>query len=238
YQNASNCDLDLVQDLVNWGGTYNGYPNRNTTTGFGVDLRSTVTSDFKNIPARSFPTIGAFEVGSAILPVFWFTFDAKLIGPTVKLNWQTSFEHNSRFFEVEKSADGSTWGTVTRLYAAGESKTTRAYQTNDNQPLPGTSFYRIKQIAADGSISYSDVKTVHNNHTGFAVFPNPSSGVMVVAGNKYQSTNIRVLDITGKLIHNFNGFGNRFRIDLSGKAPGTYILLVNGTEHLQVVKTQ
>lgn len=69
YQNASNCDLDLVQDLVNWGGTYNGYPNRNTTTGFGVDLRSTVTSDFKNIPSRAFPTIGAFEVGSAILPI-------------------------------------------------------------------------------------------------------------------------------------------------------------------------
>jgi hypothetical protein len=61
---------------------------------------------------------------------------------------------------------------------------------------------------------------------------------VVVAGNKYQSTNIRVLDVTGKLIQNLNGFGNRFRIDLSGKAPGTYILLVNGTEHLQVVKTQ
>jgi Secretion system C-terminal sorting domain len=237
YQNTSNCDLDLVQDLVNWGGVgFGGYPNRNGS--FGVNLVGTVTSDFKNIPARAFPTIGAFEVGSAILPVFWFAFDAKLSGAVVNLNWQTSFENNNRYFEVEKSADGRTWGTVRRINGAGESKTVRSYQTNDHQPLPGTSFYRIKQIGNDGSVTYSDVRMVHNNKTGFAVFPNPSSGVVVVAGNKYQSTNIRVLDVTGKLIQNLNGFGNRFRIDLSGKAPGTYILLVNGTEHLQVVKTQ
>lgn len=237
YQNAPNCDLDLVQDLVNWGGAgFNGYPNRNGS--FGVNLLGTVTSDFKNIPARAFPTIGAFEVGSSILPVYWFTFDAKLSGAVVNLNWQTSFENNNRYFEVEKSADGRTWGTVTRINGAGESKTMRSYQTKDIQPLPGTSYYRIKQIGNDGSVTYSDIRMVNNNKPGFAVFPNPSSGVFVVAGNSQQATNIRVLDVTGKLILNHNGFGNRFHIDLSGKAPGVYLLIVNGIEYLQVVKTQ
>jgi Secretion system C-terminal sorting domain len=66
---------------------------------------------------------------------------------------------------------------------------------------------------------------------GLQVFPNPSSGLVYVEFDKDDAVeaDIRVFDISGKLVHNvkkFIGTQSPVEIDLSGNLPGVYLIEV------------
>jgi hypothetical protein len=67
---------------------------------------------------------------------------------------------------------------------------------------------------------------------GFAVFPNPSSGVFFVTTDldNGETAMLRVLDLTGKEIYNAGNFvvsNGRFKVDMSSLATGSYYLEIN-----------
>lgn len=66
-----------------------------------------------------------------------------------------------------------------------------------------TSFFRIKMIDKDGSISFTPVKSVKGNYakTDFTIFPNPSFGnAKITVTDLSEPTNVQVLDNSGRLI--------------------------------------
>lgn len=79
----------------------------------------------------------------------------------VQLNWQTSAEFNSDYFEVERSANGRDFSkSIARVKAAGNSHELLNYQSYDNEPMNNDNFYRLKMMNADGRYQYSAIRRV------------------------------------------------------------------------------
>lgn len=62
----------------------------------------------------------------------------------------------------------------------------------------------------------------------FSIHPNPATDFGMITGIKDIKT-IQLYDLTGKLIQNHNVQGESFRIDLSGLAPGVYVVKVSNS---------
>jgi hypothetical protein len=87
---------------------------------------------------------------------------------------------NSARFEVQRSADGVAFATSGTRAAAGTSNSPRTYELLDAHLPSGvaTLYYRLKQVDADGTASYSPVRAVvlKGAGAGLALYPNPVRG--------------------------------------------------------------
>ena len=145
----------------------------------------TYTASLGGISNFSLWTLG--DVRSP-LPVELSAFTATLAGPigydptAVRLAWATASEKNSAAFEVERSADARI-GTVA---AAGSSSAARSYELLDARLPMGAAllYYRLKQVDADGTATYSPVRTVAltGAAAGLALYPNPTHGAATLSG--------------------------------------------------------
>ena len=150
---------------------------------------------------------GAFSnvVGQATpLPVELSAFTATAEGSSaVRLAWATASEKNSAAFEVERSPNGREFSGLGTVAAAGSSNAPRSYGFVDAK-LPGAAllYYRLKLVDADGSFSYSPVRSVAQGGkagAGLALFPNPSHGAVTLTG-AVPGTLVTVFDALGRLV--------------------------------------
>ena len=91
------------------------------------------------------------------LPVQLSAFSGQAASTGNLLRWTTASELNSARFDVERSADGITYATLTSVAAAGTSTATHHYQYLDAPAPAGTSYYRLRQVDFDGTSAYSPV---------------------------------------------------------------------------------
>ncbi len=75
---------------------------------------------------------------------------------TVHLKWSTVAESDNMGFEVERSIDGINFSTRTFVEGHGTTRQLRRYQFQE-RAVAANCFYRLKQIAGDGTFSYSPV---------------------------------------------------------------------------------
>jgi len=183
----------------------------------------------------------AFCIFNSILPVKFESFKVFRKGNTNQLIWKTAEELNNDYFQIERSGDGINWISIMDVEGAGrDSRSLRTYERNDNKPLHGANYYRIKTVSSDEKVTYSEIRMV-NNHLldEIAVFPNPGKGVFTVSGlDKRLSHQIRVLNVDGKLIKSVNTTSDIYRFDMTNEAPGIYFIQVDGKVHLRFVNVK
>ncbi len=103
------------------------------------------------------------------LPISLNSFTATLHSKTVELNWKTTSENNINNFKLERSADGRSFNTIATL--SGQNIPVATYSYNDNNPLPGISYYRLN-IQGTGFQKYSPVVSVKNNQASdLSIYP-------------------------------------------------------------------
>lgn len=118
---------------------------------------------------------------SSALPIELIYFKALLDDGVVKLKWATAAEINNDFFTIERSSDGRNFTAINSQPGAGNSNVTKYYSADDDKPLNGFSYYRLKQTDFDGRFSYSDVETIKQEGADGPAFeivnvaPNPFS---------------------------------------------------------------
>ncbi|WP_460501296.1 T9SS type A sorting domain-containing protein [Hymenobacter agri] len=118
------------------------------------------------------------------LPVELVMFTASLTRQqAVALHWVTASEKNSQKFVIERSADGSTFVPLRTVAAAGNSQSRTTYDQIDERPLLGTSYYRLRQVDADGTTAFSPVQLVRlgNGSESLAVYPGHEAQQWVVS---------------------------------------------------------
>ncbi len=140
--------------------------------------------------------------GGTALPVTLVSFDASPAGSKVRTNWHTSLEVNNHYFTVERSIDGVNFSEISRVSAAGNSTVERAYETFDENPLRGTSYYRLKQTDFDGHFTYSGMIPVNFNlQSSITVHSNPSSHEMLLnVSGYYGNIELTIFDLLGKKV--------------------------------------
>src|SRR5690606_28973333 len=97
---------------------------------------------------------------------------------TTLLNWTTKSESDNAYFTVERSADGFAWTELVQIDGAGNSSQTVHYNFEDENPLSGISYYRLKQTDFNGGFTYSDVISVSiYSDENELPYPNPTTGL-------------------------------------------------------------
>lgn len=139
------------------------------------------------------------------LPVELIHFDATLQSNNqVKIDWSTASEINNNYFMVQRSANAIDFEDVERVEGSFNSNVLLEYKIYDELPLPGTSYYRLKQVDIDGSITYSALKSV--DLTLGNIYPNPTTDIIYIPdyelfknipGNQIQ---IEIWNTTGQVV--------------------------------------
>ena len=126
---------------------------------------------------------GALCVEGATLPVSFAAFTAARSSSVVSLKWTTATESNNLGFEIQRSdywkseESKRNWITVGFIEGSGTSTERKNYSFTDKNPIPGTSFYRLKQIDFDGTFKFfNEVKVLVTAVKDYELaqnYPNP-----------------------------------------------------------------
>ncbi len=118
-----------------------------------------------------------FELNNVALPVDLVEFNAKPISnQQVELDWITSSELNTSFFEVEHSNDGLNFNSIGIEPAVGNTQVEQEYNYIHSRPLPGVNFYRLRMVDQDNTAEYSPIRSAEIRPTDdneFDLYPNP-----------------------------------------------------------------
>ncbi|MCW3085266.1 MAG: hypothetical protein JWP12_2632 [Bacteroidetes bacterium] len=189
----------------------------------------------------SFSQFGIATPTIVPLPIELLLFTAAVNGKDVDLNWKTATEVNNDFFTVERSADAMDFGFVDEVKGAGNSNQPINYFTKDNNPLPGTSYYRLKQTDFDGHYKYSNVVPVNIVSKDFELvntYTNSAAGVLEITLNNNSNYLIKFDLYTSigekkySLATQINGQNVKVELPCATLAKGIYLLRVSGGNQL------
>ena len=173
--------------------------------------------------------VEVLKLTATILPVHDLRLWGIKEGAAVKLEWQGTADEAHSYFEVQHSADG------TIFTDAGTIRKGAPFNFLHNYPVNGNNYYRLKQVDKNGHFVYSNVITVYFLKGKLLLQPVPAASTLTVNYNAAAaaSTIMRVTDINGRMIFssifNIKAGNNISAIDVSRFAPGTYWLLIAGT---------
>lgn len=162
------------------------------------------TSGITTIANTTFFTLGYPD---GLLPIELAIFTGKLINGEVQLNWRTLTEKSNKYFTIERSGPEIHFDSIAFKEGAGTTNIARSYAHLDRFPLMGRSYYRLKQTDFDGTFSYSDVVTIHNDSNEIPqliITPNPGASGDEINVRLKNARNTEVLltiiDRSGKTI--------------------------------------
>jgi hypothetical protein len=160
---------------------------------------------------------------AGVLPVRWVSFSGKQAdNGSVELNWKTADELNTDKYIIERSKDGQAYTDAGEVNAVNCSSCN--YSFVDNNSGPGNTFYRIRQVDADGKQSYSNVLLIRKTDvrsSRIILSPNPANEILLITttGN-VQLKKIEFFSTTGQMVLQQKNGTNR--IDISRLKPGIY----------------
>jgi Secretion system C-terminal sorting domain len=191
----------------------------------------------------TFRTGGAVQFGvwteldnvgvSAILPLQEIPFQAKRVDElSVKVVWEELGAANTDYYVIERSEDGMNFNTVGRRDKL-EGEPLTAFSFRDENPMPFTTWYRLRMIDREGNPYLSDVAKVEpsgeNLLGNLTVSPNPNNGhfSLTLSDPDYSGRgHIQICDVQGKIVFESNPEGMalvqyELQPDLN---PGVYVL--------------
>jgi hypothetical protein len=229
-----NFHLDVSSDANNWT-TVSTFTNNTshvneitlTATGRYVRMYGVTRGTGYGFSLYEMQVLGSYV---APLPVELTAFQATAAGSAVALTWATASEKDNQGFEVQRSADGEGFAKLAWVAGAGTSQAPRSYSFRDAAPLRGVSYYRLKQLDADGKATYSPVATVRMAAPmALTVYPNPTAGLSTVAwpASETMATRWQLTNAMDQQLHTETvSAASSFTLDLSAYHAGTYYLTV------------
>jgi len=214
------------------------------STDFGTTRAIYFVDDEENPDPANVPTahniknfVGNIQITFGTpAPVTLGDFSGTNAGSSNKLTWATLTEQNNKGFEVQRSADGTTFTTVGFVASSakgGNSTGNLSYTYGDAKPLAGTNYYRLKQVDFDGKSSLSKIvslKGVYGRAAISVVYPNPTTNDLnlVLSSAISDKATVYVSDVSGKVIYKNTrsviAGDNKINLDPSGFAPGIYTI--------------
>ena len=173
------------------------------------------------------------------LPFNTISLEAKRVNQLNEINWKINGEHNVSYYEVEYSANGRDFTSISKLNARNTGEQ-QSYSYIHNISNNANSYYRIKIVDIDGAVKFSSTELIsaENNIPVFKVYPNPTSSSIHVSftATADQQARYIIYNTAGsrmavKSLSLMKG-AQDISIDVSGFASGSYriVLEYNGTK--------
>ncbi|MBC8048401.1 MAG: T9SS type A sorting domain-containing protein [Fimbriimonadaceae bacterium] len=107
------------------------------------------------------------------------------------LQWSVVSEDNVDHFEIQRSENTKDYIPVGYVSGTIEAGSIKDFKFNDDKPFYGNNYYRLKQVNANGEISYSKTITISNAQTSVvAIYPNPTEGIITVSYRSAEKQNL------------------------------------------------
>ncbi|WP_162303572.1 T9SS type A sorting domain-containing protein [Hymenobacter sediminis] len=166
-------------------------------------------------------------VAPSPLPVTLVSFDAKVRGNQVALTWVTAAELNNKGFEVERSRDGRTFETILSREGKGTTSSRTTYTAADQNPLTGTSYYRLKQVDLDGTTTFSQPVVINFLRSGdINMYPNPVEDFLTIElGGTTEGVLATIVDSNGRVIRS-QKLDATGKLDMTNLGAGTYLVTI------------
>ena len=164
------------------------------------DNTSTYPTDILGNARISGTTVdmGLYEMQQP-LPVEILSFMAEKVDEAVRISWMELAEGDRALFTVERSRDGLTFGVLQALNSKSGIEGVATYQIWDENPLPGLSYYRLKQTDINGAVAYSNITSVlFKTVQKFSVYPNPVVERLFVEGTENEISHLAVFNAVGQ----------------------------------------
>ena len=177
--------------------------------------------------------------GCTAQPVRLAGFNLVNNGSSVSLYWATASEVNNNYFSVERSRDGYDFEAIGQVKGNGTSEIGHTYSFIDESPIIGTGYYRLAQYDYDGAVEYSaTLSTSTEDKTLVTVAPNPFTHQtnILISDSQKEAVQVKVLDLTGKLLYTGNYYTNETITLGSEFNVGLYIVQVQINDRVYVQK--
>lgn len=135
------------------------------------------------------------------LPIVLSRLSAYNSGSSNMITWATATEAEGDYFEVERSADALDFHFIGRVAAIGQPNSN--YTFNDEHPVEGNNYYRLKLMNQKGSVHYSSVVSAMlrmSDELLLTAYPNPMGNVLYIRieGKVEQGAELTVKDVNGR----------------------------------------
>ncbi|MCB0644211.1 MAG: T9SS type A sorting domain-containing protein, partial [Phaeodactylibacter sp.] len=213
--NQSNCNGDNTTDVSGCGNNetvFIQYINEITPVTDIIVTIGQVSLDPSNVRNNlNSMAFFALTIGGAcsfnFLPVELSAFTVRPLAATNELYWQTATETDNDHFVIERGTDGYRFEAIGEVEGAGTSLESIDYYFLDTDPLPGTSYYRLRQVDLDGQYALSDIRSVHRSTPGAApqLFPTiATSQVQLQLGQTVdKSTPVILYNLLGQVLDTY-----------------------------------
>ncbi len=125
------------------------------------------------------------------------------------VTWTSQTENMSLRYEIYRSLDAITFTQIGSVAAAGNSATTINYVFDDYTVADAKVYYKVLLVLLDGTRESSDLVVVtnecKNNVDIVNIRPNPTNDILFfdITSNRDERINLVVLDVTGRVIANY-----------------------------------
>lgn len=171
------------------------------------------------------------------LPVELESFTGTKSGTGVLLNWKTGNEISIAGYQIERSADGSSFTAIGNVSSAH--LPSYIYSFTDTKPLAGDGWYRLKITDLNGSSRYSPLLKINfKPGAGMQLYPNPASDLVMINGIADHGI-LKLYNATAVLLKTLTATGEAMSISIGSYPPGVYILEYSNahtTERQKLVK--
>ena len=178
--------FELMASNLDAGGVQGYLEDTYLQTKTPLDMTGTTTVDFTvvNVPgsyAGDRFRIVFTTTPAVVLPVTFTHVKAYRQAAHINVEWKVENEMNIKSYNVEKSADGIHFTTLTVKAATGNGTGSASYQVTDDHPVTGYNYYRIRSNSGDGKISLTQVvkALMGTLKQDIAIYPNPITDGMI-----------------------------------------------------------
>lgn len=198
-------------------------------------MKQTLSPIFWLLLGAASPTINGFAsvVGSPTATQHIISLTAESTGWSAELFWNAIFDKDLIAFAVQRSSDGIDYQDIINydrhFVAAGDTET---FREQDDDPMPGENFYRIRFTLADGEQVFSERKKLYFKEVpAFEIFPNPTGRQVNLLMKKFKGKEVEVLIFDGIGEQVYRQFipavdDGILRIELESMNPGMYAVSV------------
>lgn len=207
-----------------------------------------------NAPSTSTGTLALdnISINGTLLPVEMASFNAETTSKGgVQLVWETASETNNDYFDIQHSQNGKDFNTIKTINGAGTTTTPQYYSWIDPNPIPGTNYYRLKQVDFDRRFQFSEVKAVEvispnglsiaNNQ--FNIYPNPASNDLYLNPIRTfdQPVSFDIVNMLGRSVLSGKMDGSKSansHINIEQLQAGSYLIRLSAPNHrvLQIAR--
>lgn len=196
----------------------------------GADNKTSSTQQrLRSVYFKKFTYANSFLSTSALL-----AFRGLQRNNKVDLNWDLVTDHHMATIEVEKSVNGANFRSIATIWTDA---TTKSFRYSDNEVLTQNTLYRLKMIAANGAIQYSNIVAFKAGSAKAAtvkIYPSVVTSTSTLQYTAASNNNVQfqVMDMSGRVVmqHSLMVNEGTNNIQLNGMEkliPGQYVAVVN-----------